>query len=375
MRDGWDDLEQIKNKARQLRFEARKGRSEGGAAPRVQSRARARQRRRSQARRRLDSESRTLFEARRRAERKIKFIQHVISYVCVILFLSLVARPVAVIVALCWGIGLTTHFFKALVAPGLRRRWIQAEVDRQVGKRVTRERRHLEGEQLRSLEELSASIAHEIRNPITAAKSLVQQMGEDPASAENVEYANVALSELDRVERSISHLLRYAREEEVQIRSMRMSEVVDGALETLRERIASSGVQVDSAVDSDGEMEGDPEKLRRVIINRVGNAIDSLEEAGLPDPHISVSVGDNLAGNEVWVRVSDNGPGIDADTQRKMFRPFYTSKANGTGLGLAISKKLVDAHRGAIEVESAPGAGAEFVLTFPKHGHMAGPAS
>jgi signal transduction histidine kinase len=372
MQDGWDELEEIKNRARELRFE---GRSERPAARRAQSRSRARQRRRGHERRRLDSESRALFEARRRAERKIRFVQHVISYVCVVLFLSLVARPVAVIVAFCWGIGLTTHFFKALVAPGLRRRWIQAEVDRQVGKRVTRERRHLEGEQLRSLEELSASIAHEIRNPITAAKSLVQQMGEDPSSVENVEYANVALSELDRVERSISHLLRYAREEEVQIRNMRMSEVVEGALETLRERIASSGVQVDSAVDSQGEMEGDPEKLRRVIINLVGNAIDSLEEAGLPDPHISIAVGDNLAGSEVWVRVSDNGPGIDADTQRKMFRPFYTSKANGTGLGLAISKKLVDAHRGYIEVQSAPGAGAEFVLTFPKHGHVAGPAS
>src|SRR5262249_57733345 len=78
-------------------------------------------------------------------------------------------------------------------------------------------RRALEGRHARSLEELSASIAHEIRNPITAAKSLVQQMEEDPRGAENVEYARVALAELERVERSVSHLLRFARGEETQL--------------------------------------------------------------------------------------------------------------------------------------------------------------
>ena len=80
---------------------------------------------------------------------------------------------------------------------------------------VSRNRRELEDRHARNLEHLSASIAHEIRNPITAAKSLLQQMGEDPHSHENVEYAHVALQELERVERSISHLLRYARDEEL----------------------------------------------------------------------------------------------------------------------------------------------------------------
>ncbi len=77
-------------------------------------------------------------------------------------------------------------------------------------------------------------------------------------------------------------------------------------------------------------------------------------------------MGENLAGTEVWVRVKDNGPGIDAEAQRKLFSPFHTSKAGGTGLGLAICRKLVDAHGGSIEVSSAPGSGAEFLLIFPK---------
>ena len=68
----------------------------------------------------------------------------------------------------------------------------------------------------------------------------------------------------------------------------------------------------------------------------------------------------------MWLRVSDNGVGIDPETRDKMFSPFVTSKASGTGLGLAITKKLVDAHGGQIEVQSEIGQGAEFVVTFPK---------
>jgi signal transduction histidine kinase len=113
-------------------------------------------------------------------------------------------------------------------------------------------------------------------------------------------------------------------------------------------------------------MDGDPEKLRRVVLNLVGNSIDALEENRAEHPRIEISVGDNLAGSEVWLKVRDNGPGMDDETQQKVFRPFYTSKANGTGLGLAISRKLVDAHGGTIEIDSSPGKGCEFVLTFPK---------
>ena len=326
---------------------------------------RPRRRRRSQ--RDLSPEERAYQEARRTAERKIRFVQHLVTYFFVCFFLFFVAGRVAsTIVGLAWGIGLASHFFQAIVAPELRRKWVGAEVDAQVARSVTKERRALEGENLRSLEELSASIAHEIRNPITAAKSLVQQLGEDPTSTDNVEYAQVALQELDRVERSISHLLRYAREEAMDVRAIQLGEVLESALDTLRDRIDGSGVKLSVELDCEGWMEGDPEKLRRVLINLVGNALDAFEEVGARDPNLEVGLGENLAGTEVWVRIKDNAGGMDPDTQKKIFRPFYTSKSNGTGLGLAITRKLVDAHKGRVELHSTPGKGTEFVLTFPK---------
>jgi two-component system sensor histidine kinase HydH len=318
-------------------------------------------------RRRLTPEERAYRDARRRANAKLGFVFHLIPYLAVCTFLLVVAGfRAAFATALFWGIGLAFHYFGAVVAPGLRRRFIEREVRREVAESGPRERRSIEGRHARSLEQLSASIAHEIRNPITAAKSLVQQMGEDPASHDSVGYARVALEELDRVERSISHLLRFAREEEIRIADLRLADVIDSALESFRDRFDRLGMSAVREVDTEGAMRGDAEKLRRVVINLVGNALDALEESRTPDPEIRVSAGENLAGTELWLRISDNGPGIDPEQLKQIFSPFYTSKSKGTGLGLAISKKLVDAHGGSIQAHSQPGEGTEFLLSFPR---------
>ncbi len=327
---------------------------------------RERKRKRKKGKPELSAEERAYKEAQRAVNARIGFIFHFIPYLTTCLFLTVVAGfRVAMIVALSWGIGVASHAF-AVIVPQLRRRWINDEVGKRLHNSVTEERRTLHGEHSRSLEQLSASIAHEIRNPITAAKSLVQQMGEDPAAGENIEYARVALDELERVERSVSHLLRYAREEELEPKPMRMMDVVESSIEALQERLANSPVVVHHEVDSPGEMKGDADKLRRVLINLVSNAADALEESGVANPRVDVLSGENLAGTEVWVRVKDNGPGMDAQSLDRVFQPFYTSKDKGTGLGLAISKKLVDAHGGMIEVSTVPGQGAEFLLVFPK---------
>ncbi len=315
----------------------------------------------------LSPRERAYREAKLAANRRIGFLSHFIPYVVVNSFLLLVAGPRAAFwTAVPWGVGLALHYFFAIIAPDLRKRWIDQEVDQRVGADVSREKVVLEGQHSKRVEELSASIAHEIRNPITAAKSLVQQMGEDPAARDNVEYANVALEELERVERSISHLLRFARDEDVELSEVRMSDVVASALETFRDRLHALGVTVHQDVQAAGLMRGDPEKLRRVIINLVGNALEAFTESETIEPTLQVQAGENLAGTEVWVRLRDNGPGMEPERLTKIFSPFYTSKQTGTGLGLAITKKVVDAHGGSIEAHSNPGSGTEFVLTFPK---------
>ena len=307
-------------------------------------------------------------EARRLANRKIGFLFHFVPYAFTVFFLLAVAGfRVAFTVALAWGIGVACHAF-AVVAPALRKRMIDAEVERQLQGTVREERRTLAHEHVRELEQLSASIAHEIRNPITAAKSLVQQLGEDSASPENVEYARVALEELDRVERSISHLLRYAREEELRPVDANLGEIVDAALESLRERTARLGVVIERDLASGLTLRADPDKLRRGVVNLVANALYALEDARTTEPRIRLAGGENLAGTEVWLRVRDNGPGMDPEARERAFQPFHTSKSGGTGLGLSIVRKLVEAHGGAIELHTSDGAGTEFVVLLPRRG-------
>lgn len=304
--------------------------------------------------------------ARKLAGRRVAFTGHAIVWGMVVLLVLVTAGFLpALVLAIAWGIGLASHGFFAVLAPGLRERWTSAEVSRQVGASVVGERRLVEGRHARSLEELSASIAHEIRNPITAAKSLVQQMSEDPASPDNAEYARVAIEELDRVERAVSHLLRYAREEEMCFADVDLADVVAAALDGMQDRIDKSKVRIERALDFDARLSGDRDKLRGVVMNLVGNAMDALEEVEIADPFVRVSTGRDLAGTNVWLRVKDNGPGIDAARLARIWSPFHTSKQRGTGLGLAIVKKIVEAHGGSVDVTSAPGAGSEFVVTMP----------
>ncbi|MEZ4215214.1 MAG: HAMP domain-containing sensor histidine kinase [Myxococcota bacterium] len=337
---------------------------------RREERREARDARRGRKRREpLSPDERRLRDARRRAGRRAGFYTHFIAFATTLALLVVATRSarVVAIVAAGWGIGVALHYFGAILAPRLRQRWIDDELQRSAPSRVDAQRRRVEQEKVRSLEELSASIAHEIRNPITAAKSLVAQMGEDPTSGENVEYARVALGELDRVERSISHLLRYARDEELRVEVVDVAGLVRSALETFRDRIARDGVRVDVDVDAAGFVRGDADKLRRAVINLVANALDAMgDDDGARSPVLSVSAGENLAGTEAWVRVRDSGPGMSGSTLERVFDPFFTTKDSGTGLGLALARKLVEAHGGSLEAVSEPGVGSEFVLVLPR---------
>ena len=306
--------------------------------------------------------------ARSRANRRIGFLAHFASYAAVLALILVASRSIraVLITALAWGIGVFIHYLAAVAAPKLRDRWVEDEVGARSPRAVASERQKVETRSRRSMEDLSASIAHEIRNPITAAKSLVQQMGEDPASHENLEYAEVALSELDRVERSISHLLRYARDEEPRLELLALEPTAVAAAEGMRDRAQNAGVDLRVDFDRECLIRGDFEKLRRVFENLISNALDALAAHPVEQPRIEILGGENLAGSEVWIRVIDNGPGIPAEDRERIWSPFHTTKETGTGLGLALSRKTVEAHGGRMELEPGSKVGSEFVISFPK---------
>ena len=188
--------------------------------------------------------------------------------------------------------------------------------------------------------------------------------GEDPTARENVDYASVALDELNRVEKSISHLLRFAREPDFAFDEVPLEEVIDSALATLSERVDSEGIDLRVEIDAPGVLWGDREKLRRVILHLLANAFDAV--AAVTHPQVVLQAGHDLAGSEVWIRVRDNGPGIPAEQIERIWSPFYSSKEDGAGFGLALAKKLVEGHGGQIELNPSGRDGSEFLVVLPR---------
>jgi signal transduction histidine kinase len=316
-------------------------------------------------------ESEILRRARRRAAAQVGFHIHLMSYLGVMAFLALInllttSYPWFLWPAIGWGVGLFSHYMAVFGSRVMRERYFDPAVDRE----VRREKVVMQTDKQASIDELSATIAHEIRNPIAAAKSLVQQMGEDPTSVENVQYASVAIEELDRVERRISHLLRYAKEEEYSFAPVSIATVVDAALTQQRGKLEAAKVNVQRNYIVGPMLVADGEKLKQVFANILDNATDALASCGgrAEGRRIEVFIDNGTpaaARRSATVRVRDNGCGIPADKIDRIFNPFFTTKEQGTGLGMAISKKIVEAHEGSINVVSEAGRGTEFIVTLP----------
>ncbi|MBV8140306.1 MAG: 2TM domain-containing protein [Deltaproteobacteria bacterium] len=306
--------------------------------------------------------------ARKRAAAEAGFYVHLMWYGVVIGFLFFINLMTTsfqwwVFPAIGWGFGVGSHFIAVFGWRWIHERVFEPAIQREIDREVTREKEVLRTEKQASLDELTATFAHEIRNPIAAAKSLVQQMGEDPTSVENVEYAKVALDELARVERSVSHLLKYAKEEDYNFDNVNLAGVLDGALTQLRSKLEANSVKVSRNYLTGPTVRADADKLRQVFSNMIDNAIDAMgSTTGERRLEVAIHRG---RGGVATVIVRDNGCGIPEDKQAKIFNPFYTSKQNGTGLGLGVAKKVIDAHRGTIEVSSELGVGTEFLVSIP----------
>jgi len=309
------------------------------------------------------TEDDALARARRRAAAETGFYVHLVSYLAVIALLALINvmttwYPWFLWPAFGWGFGLFSHWMGVFGSRALKARYFDPAVERE----LQREKVVMQTEKQASLGELSSTIAHEIRNPIAAAKSLVQQMGEDPQSVENVEYAKVALDELDRVERRIAHLLKFAKEEDYVLAPANLAAVVDSALTQMRSKLDAARVAAVRNYIAGPTVVADAEKLKQVFANVLDNAIDAFD--GVPENR-RIELFIENGGNDAVVRIRDNGSGIPPEKLDRIFNPFFTTKEKGTGLGMAISKKIVEAHAGTMDVASEVGRGTEFLVSLP----------
>ena len=228
---------------------------------------------------------------------------------------------------------------------------------------VAIERSLAHAQQLAAIGELAARIAHDIRNPVTAARSLAQLLARDPIAPENTEHATLILAELERVEAQVRGLLQFARRDQLRVEAIDLGELVRTTLAPLRPRLADVRVAVVEDVPTGIEVRGDREGLRQVVANLVDNAVEALGTLPDGDRRLAISVG--RSDGTATLRVSDSGPGVPAEALPRVFEPFFSLKPTGTGLGLAIVRRTVEAHGGRVVAEPLAPRGVAFRIDLP----------
>jgi two-component system, NtrC family, sensor kinase len=239
-----------------------------------------------------------------------------------------------------------------------------------ITQRQVMERAARQADRLAALGRLSAGIAHEVNNPIGIISSRIEIMLLDaeaqPLPGTVMEDLKVLHRHAQRVARIAHGLLSFARASSIEQFPVDLNQVVEETLLLMEKDLGKRGIAISRSLTAGlPPVHGDSNALQQVMVNLLANAADALGSGG------EISLETRLvSGDEGGVRltVRDTGPGISPEILPRIFDPFYTTKSEGTGLGLSISYSIVREHKGTIDVESLPGKGTIFVLTFPAVG-------
>jgi C4-dicarboxylate-specific signal transduction histidine kinase len=227
-------------------------------------------------------------------------------------------------------------------------------------------------ERLAALGQLSAGLAHEIRNPLGVIKGSAEMLSRKVAGSQPLvaELAGYISSEVNRLNALVVRFLDFARPSKLELRPVRVSEIVDRALESAAASFPNAKVKIERQYAQGlPEIQADRQLCEQVFVNLITNAFQAMEgrDASL-DATLRLSIAPEVSNREsgVCVTVEDSGPGVPPELREQIFNPFFTSKKDGVGLGLSIVAKIVDDHRGAIRLDSDTTHGARFRVFFPQ---------
>ncbi|MEW5911139.1 MAG: ATP-binding protein [Thermodesulfobacteriota bacterium] len=220
-----------------------------------------------------------------------------------------------------------------------------------------------QAERLASLGRMVAGVAHEIRNPLGIVRSTAELLG-SKADQDTKGLASVIVEESTRLNQIVTEFLDFARPQQPKQEPLNIEEVLDRNLQFLIPENQRLGIQVLRRYQSPRvPVLGDRDLLYRAFLNVFNNAVQVMEQGGL----LTVSTMSVTKGERRYVRVAveDSGPGIDPEAASRLLEPFFTTKEKGTGLGLSIVSNIVASHQGKLEVNNAPGGGAQVVVLLP----------
>jgi two-component system, NtrC family, sensor histidine kinase HydH len=228
-------------------------------------------------------------------------------------------------------------------------------------------------ERLAALGQMSAGLAHEIRNPLGVIKGSAEMLVQKLKNAQPLEseLAGYISSEVNRINTLVARFLDFARPSNLDLHPVQIAAILDRALDSVQTQLPDAKVRVERHYAAGvPHIMVDEQLCESVFANLIQNAYQAMSAPGVGDggEHVlRLSIARESSNGRAGVRivVEDNGPGVPAELREQIFNPFYTSKKDGVGLGLAIVAKIVDSHRGWIKLDDTFSSGARFHVFLP----------
>jgi signal transduction histidine kinase len=220
----------------------------------------------------------------------------------------------------------------------------------------------IRSEKLAALGQLAAGIAHEIRNPLTSINILIHSLMDNlPSGNSHKEDLKVIEEEINRINEIVDQFLRFAKPGPPLLDSMDVVSVFEETLQLLRPQMERQRIVVQKEFQALPIILMDREQMKQAILNLLLNAIQAMPGGG----DLTLRGQNSKDGQYINISIQDSGVGIPDEDISKLFDPFFSKKEGGMGLGLSITHRIIDQHRGKIEVESAPGKGTVFTIWLP----------
>jgi signal transduction histidine kinase len=223
----------------------------------------------------------------------------------------------------------------------------------------------VQAEKLASIGEMSAAVAHGLRNPLASLRAAAQLVRRHPGSPSATEHLDAIIDEVDRLDRRISHLLSFSRPAPFHPVSESLPRLIEELLPAVAAPLDEHRVELEMAVPASlPQVRVDPMQLEQALLEIVSNALDAMPDGGRL--RIGAFVADGASPGDVVVEVTDTGGGIPDHVLPSVCEPFFTTRQEGTGLGLAIAKRYLEQNGGRLEIVSRPGVGTTVRLRLPK---------
>ncbi|MBB4824127.1 PAS domain S-box-containing protein [Sporosarcina luteola] len=232
-------------------------------------------------------------------------------------------------------------------------------IARNITDKLQAEKLKMDAIKLKAIGEIAASVAHEVRNPMTAVSGFIQMMNDDPANPYRY-FTEIMREEIKRINLIANEFLTFSKPNIKNTCEFDIEQALLEVVNLFENEFQIRKIQCSiHLAEHQTDIFGNEESVKQVFINILRNALEALSDSGI------LRIKNRILSDQLCIEISDNGTGMNQEALEQLFEPFYSTKVDSAGLGMVITKKIIYDHKGKIEVASNPGKGTVVTLTFP----------